>query len=118
MPEVAAVDREVLLHGELLVEVVLPAGSSQAGADRRPVDGRVDRRCAARRRSPARHAATIRIVEDLPAPLGPRKPKASPRRTSTSMPSTATKSPKVLVNPRALTNTSLLDASEVPTRGC
>jgi hypothetical protein len=34
------------------------------------------------------------------------------------MPSTATKSPKVLVNPRALTNTSLLDASEVPTRGC
>ena len=36
---------------------------------------------------------TIRIVEDLPAPLGPRNPKASPRRTSTSMPSTATKSP-------------------------
>src|SRR3954470_769467 len=34
-------------------------------------------------------AATILIVEDLPAPLGPRKPNASPRRTSTSMPRTA-----------------------------
>src|SRR4051812_31542432 len=34
-------------------------------------------------------AAIIRIVEDLPAPLGPRKPNDSPRRTSTSMPFTA-----------------------------
>src|SRR4051794_16611230 len=34
-------------------------------------------------------AAIIRIVEDLPAPLGPRKPKYSPLRTSTSMPRTA-----------------------------
>src|SRR5690349_8692631 len=49
----------------------------------------------------------IRIVDDLPAPLGPRKPNASPRRTSTSMPSTATKSPKVLVSPRALSRTSV-----------
>ncbi len=35
----------------------------------------------------------IRIVEDLPAPLGPRKPKASPRGILKSMPSTAVKSP-------------------------
>src|SRR3954453_13050205 len=34
-------------------------------------------------------AAIIRIVEDFPAPFGPRKPKASPRRTSMSMPWTA-----------------------------
>ena len=34
-------------------------------------------------------AAIIRIVDDLPAPLGPRKPNASPRRTSRSMPLTA-----------------------------
>src|SRR3954469_18600360 len=34
-------------------------------------------------------AAIIRIVEDLPAPLGPRKANASPRRTSRSMPLTA-----------------------------
>src|SRR5215218_10364295 len=34
-------------------------------------------------------AAIIRIVEDLPAPLGPRKPNASPRRTSRAMPLTA-----------------------------
>jgi len=34
-------------------------------------------------------AAIIRIVEDLPAPFGPRKPNDSPGRTSTSMPLTA-----------------------------
>ena len=38
-------------------------------------------------------AATIRIVEDLPAPFGPRKPKDSPGRTSRSIPRTASKSP-------------------------
>ena len=48
-------------------------------------------------------AAIIRIVEDLPAPLGPRKPKASPRCTVTSMPLTASKEPKRLVSPRAST---------------
>ena len=46
-------------------------------------------------------AATIRMVEDLPAPLGPRKPNASPRRTSTSMPLTASNSPKDLRRSRA-----------------
>src|SRR6185436_15225635 len=43
----------------------------------------------------------IRIVELLPAPFGPRKPKASPRLTSRSIPSTATSSPKRLIRPRA-----------------
>src|SRR5918994_1643804 len=43
----------------------------------------------------------MRIVELLPAPLGPRKPKASPRLTSRSIPSTATRSPKRLTRPRA-----------------
>ena len=43
----------------------------------------------------------IRIVDDLPAPFGPRNPNASPRRTSTSMPSTAVKSPKRLTSLRA-----------------
>src|SRR5437588_10831595 len=43
----------------------------------------------------------IRMVEVLPAPLGPRKPNASPLATSKSMPSTATRSPKRLVRPRA-----------------
>src|SRR5271165_491788 len=51
----------------------------------------------------------IRIVEDLPAPFGPRKPKASPRYRSKSIPSTAVKLPNVLVRPRARTSTSLLD---------
>ena len=43
----------------------------------------------------------MRMVEDLPAPLGPRKPNASPGRTSTSMPSTAVKSPNRFTSPRA-----------------
>src|SRR6476661_2324952 len=50
---------------------------------------------------------TIRIVEDLPAPFGPRKPKHSPLRTAKSMPSTAVNSPKVLVSPVALSRISL-----------
>src|SRR6476646_2334406 len=43
----------------------------------------------------------MRIVELLPAPFGPRNPKASPRCTSKSMPSTATMSPNVFTRPRA-----------------
>src|SRR5262245_5102394 len=43
----------------------------------------------------------IRIVEVLPAPLGPRKPNDSPRATSKSMASTAVNSPNRLVSPRA-----------------
>src|SRR5215210_8108719 len=43
----------------------------------------------------------IRMVELLPAPFGPRKPNASPRWTSRSIPSTATRSPKRLTRPRA-----------------
>src|SRR6266540_3963989 len=46
----------------------------------------------------------IRIVELLPAPFGPRKPNASPRLTSTSMPSTATRLPNRFTRPRALIN--------------
>ncbi len=34
-------------------------------------------------------ALTMRIVDDLPAPFGPRKPNTSPRCSSKSMPSTA-----------------------------
>src|SRR3954453_9557986 len=43
----------------------------------------------------------IRIVEVLPAPFGPRKPKDSPGATSKSTASTAVNSPKRLVRPRA-----------------
>src|SRR5260370_39273617 len=38
----------------------------------------------------------MRIVVDLPAPLGPRNPKISPRFTSSETRSTAVKSPKRL----------------------
>ena len=50
--------------------------------------------------------AIIRIVEVLPAPLGPRNPKDSPRPMSKSMSSTATWSPKRLTSPRAQTRAS------------
>src|SRR5262249_44490449 len=43
----------------------------------------------------------IRMVEDLPAPFGPRKPNASPRCRSKSIPSTAVKLPNRLTRPRA-----------------
>ena len=46
-------------------------------------------------------APMMRIVVDLPAPFGPKKPKDSPFATSKSMPSTAMKSPYFLVSPRA-----------------
>jgi hypothetical protein len=53
----------------------------------------------------------IRIVVDLPAPLGPSNPKDSPLATSKSMASTAVKSPNFLVNPRALMSDSGIDLS-------
>src|SRR3954447_3561064 len=43
----------------------------------------------------------MRMVDDLPAPFGPRNPNDSPRWTSTSMPSTAVKSPNRLTSLRA-----------------
>src|SRR4051812_32750110 len=43
----------------------------------------------------------MRMVELLPAPLGPRKPNDSPRCTSKSTASTAVNVPKRLVSPRA-----------------
>jgi hypothetical protein len=39
---------------------------------------------------------TMRMVVDLPAPFGPRKPSTSPRSTENEMPSTARLAPKVL----------------------
>src|SRR5205823_5646324 len=42
---------------------------------------------------------SILMVVDLPAPLGPRKPKNCPGATCKSMPSTATRSPKRRDNP-------------------
>ncbi len=53
----------------------------------------------------------IRIVEDLPAPFGPRNPNASPRYRSKSIPSTAVKLPNLLVRPRARTSTSVSERS-------
>ncbi len=43
--------------------------------------------------------ASIRMVVDLPAPLGPRKPSTSPRATEKLTASTAVKLPNRLVRP-------------------
>src|SRR5271155_48268 len=43
--------------------------------------------------------ASMRMVVDLPAPLGPRKPSTSPRATLKDTLSTAVKLPKRLVRP-------------------
>src|SRR5215470_3315717 len=48
----------------------------------------------------------IRIVEDFPAPFGPRNPKASPWYKSKPTSSTAVKLPNRFVRPRARTSTS------------
>src|SRR6202008_4410499 len=49
---------------------------------------------------------SMRMVEDFPAPFGPRKPNASPRKRSKLIPSTAVKLPNRFVRPRARTSTS------------
>ena len=46
----------------------------------------------------------MRMVDVLPAPFGPRKPNASPLATSKSTPSTAVRSPNLLVSWRASIN--------------
>ncbi len=51
----------------------------------------------------SRSPQSIRMVVDLPAPLGPRKPKISPGRTSRLMRLTATKSPNRRSRSRSVT---------------
>ena len=97
--EVAPVDHEVVPHRELGVEVVLLRHHAEPAADLRAV-GRRDpgRARAASRREIGDTQPIIRIVELLPAPLGPRNPNASPGWITKSMPSTATKPPKRFVS--------------------
>ena len=92
-PEEPPVDPEVLLDGEVLVEDVALRADARAGrgSPGRRMPGRA-RGCVSSPSVTGETQPTMRIVLDLPAPLGPRKPNASPRRTSTSMPSTAVKS--------------------------
>jgi hypothetical protein len=42
---------------------------------------------------------SIRMVVDFPAPLGPKNPNTSPRRTENEILSTARKEPNIFVNP-------------------
>ena len=88
--EVAAVDEQVLPYGQLGVQCVVLRHDAEARADPPPVGGRVHAEHPERPPVGAETQAIIRIVDDLPAPLGPRKPNASPRRSAKSMPSTAT----------------------------
>ena len=88
--EVAAVDEQVLADASARCR------ACPAGARRRAGRGSAGRRVAGSRPRidsvPPLSGETqpiIRIVEVLPAPLGPRKPNDSPGATSKSMPSTA-----------------------------
>ena len=60
---------------------------------------RACRRCAPRQRSGCPGPSIIRIVVDLPAPFGPRKPVTTPGRTVKVRSSTAVLSPYRLVSP-------------------
>ena len=97
-PEEPAVYDQVLPHPKLRVHGVLLRADADASPDLRSVGHRIQTehpQLAAGRR---RHGPIMRIVDDFPAPFGPRKPNASPRRTSTSIPRTASKSPKRFTN--------------------
>src|SRR5690349_1509936 len=59
---------------------------------------------------------SMRMVVDLPAPLLPRKPKISPRRTSKLMLSTATNAPNFRVRPRTSIAFSLLSKGALQPR--
>jgi len=77
--EVPAVNQQVLPDGQLDVEGVVLRHDAEPGPDRRSIPDRVE---AEDGQLPAGSAATRtdhRMVEDLPAPFGPRKPNASPR---------------------------------------
>ena len=91
--EVAAVDEEVVADPQLLVQVVLLRHHAQLRADLGPVLVRVEPDDAQVAGGARDTAPIIRMVVDLPAPLGPSSPKDSPAATSKEMPSTAAKSP-------------------------
>ena len=57
------------------------------------------------------------MVEDFPAPFGPRKPKASPRSRSKSIPSTAVKLPNLFVRPVGADETSGIGRHSSDTTG-
>ena len=108
-PVEARVDGEVVLDGDVDVEVVELGDDAHLGAGglrRRPGSS-----CPSTRSSPASAIAwpvSSRIVVDLPAPLGPSRPRQMPSGTSRSSPSTAVIGPKRLTTPRELDRRHLL----------
>ena len=76
----------------------------RSGGAARPRRARDRRRAAARfRRRPRSRPSSTRMVVDLPAPLGPRKPVMSPGATVRSRPSSALVRPKDFDRPRIST---------------
>jgi hypothetical protein len=72
-PEVPAVDEQVLPDGQLDVEGVVLRHHAEPGPDRRAVPDRVAPRMVSSPLVGGETQPIIRIVEDLPAPFGPRK---------------------------------------------
>ena len=112
--EVAAVDDDVLADRQLHVQRVLLRHDAEPRADVRALRHRIQAEDAQRSRRRRRDAPDHSHRRRLPAPFGPRKPKASPRCTSKSTPSTAASPPKRLISPRACTNGSAAPASTTP----
>ena len=90
----AAEEADVLIDGQQLVEREPLRHVADAPLDRLPDRASRRRRRRARcRRSACSSPHSMRMVVDLPAPLLPRNPKISPRRTSNDTLSTATNWP-------------------------
>ena len=92
--EVSAEHLQVVSNREFEFERILLRHDAEATADLGSVGPRVE---SEDRDLPAvgwDTAEIIRMVLVLPAPFGPRKPKLSPRSMVTSIPFTASKSPK------------------------
>ena len=99
-----AEEHQVLGGGEVLVDRgVLPGDAEELAHDVGLRGVRRGRRCSASPPSIGSRVASILSMVVLPAPLGPRTPKTSPRCTSRSTPSTARWSPNVLTRPWAST---------------
>ena len=98
-----------LAPGELVVQHELARQVAEPAMDRDRVDGRLDAEHRARPLVGRRWSSSVRIVVVLPAPLGPRKPKASPSRTTRSTSMMPRCSPYALVR-RSVSMTGVVPA--------
>ena len=111
MPEQPAVEAQQLAAGEPVLEAeVLGQEARRVARARAVADRRAEQR-RARPRSAVTSPSSILSEVVLPAPLGPRKPKTSPRRTDRERSATASFAPKRLRSPWVSMASPLMRAS-------